>query len=58
MNSDQAHLHNVFLLCLFNKCNGLSKATSKTKLRDFKKLKMNKSKKSGDKSAFQVQLLM
>lgn len=58
MNSDQTHLHNIFLLCLFNKCSGLSKATSKTKLKDFKKLKLNKAKRSSDKSSFQVCIVL
>lgn len=54
MNHEQTHYHNEFLLCLFNKCRGLTMDTSKNKLKDSKKAKLNKTKRSSDKGTFQV----
>ena len=54
MNGEQTHLHNEFLLRLFNKCKGLTLDSSKSKNKDAKKLKLNKTKRSSDRGAFQV----
>lgn len=54
MNGEQTRLHNEFLLRLFTKCKGLTADASKSKLKDPKKLKINKTKRNSDRGAFQV----
>lgn len=58
MTEDQVHLHNEFLLCLFNKVRGLAAATPTRKLDRDKAIKEKrlrlKRKYRTDKSNFEV----
>lgn len=58
MTEDQVHLHNEFLLCLFNKVRGLAAATPTRKLDRDKAIKEKrlrlKRKYKTDKSNFEV----
>lgn len=58
MTEDQVHLHNEFLLCLFNKVRGLAAATPIRKIDKDKALKEKrlrlKRKYKTDKSNFEV----
>lgn len=58
MTEDQVHLHNEFLLCLFNKVRGLAVAipnrkTDKDKIVKEKRLRLKRKYKT-DKSNFEV----